>query len=116
MTHLYVLESINPSLCNGIDCGVGTCFVTSRNATYCQCASGVTGLRCDQRMYNERERDLNKIDCHSCILVIQCNDINCLNNGTCVRLASGFFQCVCAPGYGGAYCQYSKTIRKRYND
>lgn len=45
------------------------------------------------------------------LLVIQCNDINCLNNGTCVTLTTGYYRCSCATGYGGSYCQYSKLIK-----
>ena len=105
-----LLEAINPNLCNGIDCGLGTCFVTSRNATFCQCASGVTGDRCNQRTYKRSDIPTRNRWPFVSFLVIQCNDVNCLNNGTCVRLASGFFQCVCAPGFGGAYCQYSKRV------
>jgi hypothetical protein len=42
------------------------------------------------------------------LIVLECSDINCLNNGTCVALSMGNYRCNCAPGYGGAYCQYSK--------
>ncbi len=49
--NVIFLEPIDLNLCNSIDCGVGTCFVTSRNLTFCVCASGVTGTHCDQRMY-----------------------------------------------------------------
>lgn len=43
-------EPINFNLCNVIDCGDGACVVTSRNLTYCQCVSGITGANCNQRM------------------------------------------------------------------
>ncbi len=45
------LEPINLNLCNTLDCGIGTCVVTSRNLTFCQCPSGITGTYCDQRMF-----------------------------------------------------------------
>ncbi|CAM4752695.1 unnamed protein product [Rotaria magnacalcarata] len=82
-------EPINLSLCNNMFCGEGKCIVTSRNLTYCQCPTGLTGANCDQ--------------------LIQCNDIDCINNGTCIRLSTGFFRCVCQSGYGGNYCQFNIT-------
>lgn len=50
-TDIHFLEPIYPNLCNVIDCGLGTCVVTSRNLTFCQCVSGITGPNCDQRMF-----------------------------------------------------------------
>ncbi|CAF0850468.1 unnamed protein product [Adineta steineri] len=82
-------EPINAALCNGMQCGDGRCIATSRNLTFCRCPSGVTGANCDQ--------------------LLQCSDINCLNNGTCVALATGNYRCICAPGFGGTYCQYNIT-------
>jgi hypothetical protein len=42
------------------------------------------------------------------LIVIQCSDVDCLNNGTCLALTTGYYRCICPPGYGGSYCQYSK--------
>lgn len=101
------LEPINLNLCNAISCGDGRCIVTSRNITYCRCSPGVTGANCDQCRNIENFFPIGHKYPLTRISVIQCNDINCLNNGTCVSLTSGFFRCNCPPGLGGTYCQFS---------
>ncbi|CAF1111478.1 unnamed protein product, partial [Adineta ricciae] len=81
--------TINLNLCNGVYCNGGRCIATSQNLTFCVCPNGVTGANCDQ--------------------LLQCSDVNCLNNGTCVPLSSGYYRCNCTMGYGGTYCQYAIT-------
>jgi len=59
--------------------------------------------------YVENKQKLIKEKKKLVILVLQCNEIDCLNNGTCVTLSTGYYRCNCAPSYGGIYCQYNIT-------
>jgi hypothetical protein len=39
-----------------------------------------------------------------CQKEVGCQDVECLNGGTCRRTDSGSYSCLCASGYSGEYC------------
>ena len=40
----------------------------------------------------------------------QCNSVTCLNNGTCLNLLTGGFNCSCPSGYAGTFCQNGEIL------
>ena len=90
-------------MCSDFCLNAGTCLRSAKKLT-CICLIGYTGRRC--------ETDINCSDPSKCILptpvsdknISSCNQLNCLNGGSCVIIRDRAF-CRCNDNWAGLTCE-----------
>ena len=88
------LNKRQANACNNLSClNGGSCFYY-RNIATCKCATGYSGMVCEQPGTNQQVVQSNL-----------CLNINCQNNGRCIQYTSTAAICFCQKGFSGQLCE-----------